>query len=168
MEEITRPVKKPSGCLNFLGWLLTVGSALFILGCILMIFGLEDSLDEKREEYAAAEKEYEAALEAYNADSVHLQAEYQRIQSQIEKAEEAGDSALVAELTDSLALYAEPEYQPRGAIGFNIGGAFFFFFAVLALVPLAAGIALIIYCRNRKLKYKRYSTLSAPFPSCQS
>ncbi|MBQ8152346.1 MAG: hypothetical protein IJ069_01525 [Prevotella sp.] len=156
MEQISRPVKKPSGCLNFFGWLLTIGSALFILMCILMTIGMEDSLDEKREEYAAAEKEYEEALEAYNADSVHLQAEYQRIQSQIEKADEAGDSALVAELTDSLVLYAEPEYHPRGAIGFNIGGVFFLFFAVLALVPLAAGIALIIYCRNRKLKYKRY------------
>ena len=156
MEEITQPVKKPSGCLNSFGWLLTIGSVLFILVCVFMIFGLEDSLDEKREEYSAAQQEYEAALEAYNADSLHLHAEYQRVLAQIESAEEEGDSALVAELTDSLALYAEPEYQPRGAIGFNIGGAFFFFFAVLALVPLAAGIAIIIYCRNRKFKYKRY------------
>ena len=156
MEEITQPVKKPSGCLNSFGWLLTIGSVLFILVCVFMIFGLEDSLDEKREEYSAAQQEYAAALEAYNADSLHLHAEYQRVLSQIESAEEEGDSALVAELTDSLALYAEPEYQPRGAVGFNIGGAFFFFFAVLALVPLAAGIAIIIYCRNRKLKYKRY------------
>ena len=156
MEQISRPVKKPSGCLNFFGWLLTVGSALFILLCILMTYGLEDSLDEKREEYAAAEKEYDEALEAYNADSVHLQTEYQRIQSLIEKADEEGDSALVAELTDSLTLYAEPEYHPRGAIGFNIGGAFLLFFAFLALIPLAVGIVIIINCHNRKRKYKRY------------
>lgn len=156
MEEILRPVKKPSGCLNVFGWLLTVICVLFIILCIAMIFEGERHLDELRAEYAASTEEYEAALEAYNADSLHLHAEYQRVLSQIESAEEEGDSALVAELTDSLALYAEPEYQPRGAIGFNIGGAFFLFFALCALVPLAAGIALIIYCRNRKLKYKRY------------
>lgn len=156
MEEITQPVKKPSGCLNSFGWLLTVICVLFIILCIAMIFEGERHLDELRAEYAASTEEYEEAMEAYNADSLHLQAEYQRIQLKIEKAEETGDSALVAELTDSLALYAEPEYHPRGAIGVNIGGAFFLFFALCALVPLAAGIALIIYCRNRKLKYKRY------------
>ncbi len=156
MEEITQPVKKPSGCLNSFGWLLTIGSVLFILFNILMIIEGEKHMDELRDEYSAAEQEYEEAMEAYNTDSVHLQAEYQRIQSLIEKADEAGDSTLVAELSDSLAKYAEPEFHSRGAIGFNIGGAFFLFFALCALVPLAAGIALIIYCRNRKLKYKRY------------
>lgn len=124
MEEILRPVKKPSGCLNVFGWLLTVICVLFIILCIAMIFEGERHLDELRAEYAASTEEYEEAMEAYNADSLHLQAEYQRIQLKIEKAEETGDSALVAELTDSLALYAEPEYHPRGAIGVNIGGAF--------------------------------------------
>ncbi len=156
MEQISRPVKKPSGCLNFFGWLLTIGSALFVILCVAMIFEGERRMDELRDEYAAAEKEYEEAMEAYNADSVHLQAEYQRIQSQIAKAEEAGDSALVVELTDSLALYEEPEYDSRGAIGFNIGGAFFLFFAFLALIPLAVGLVIIIYCHQRKRKYKRY------------
>ncbi len=156
MEEIAQPVKKPSGCLRFFGWLLTIGSVLFILFNILMIIEGEKHMDELRDEYSAAEQEYEEAMEAYNTDSVHLQAEYQRIQSLIEKADEAGDSTLVAELSDSLAKNAEPEFHSRGAIGFNIGGAFFLFFALCALVPLAAGIALIIYCRNRKLKYKRY------------
>ncbi len=156
MEEIAQPVKKPSGCLRFFGWLLTIGSVLFILFNILMIIEGEKHMDELRDEYSAAEQEYDEAMEAYNTDSVHLQAEYQRIQSLIEKADEAGDSTLVAELSDSLAKYAEPEFHSRGAIGFNIGGAFFLFFALCALVPLAAGIAIIIYCRNRKLKYKRY------------
>lgn len=125
MEEIAQPVKKPSGCLRFFGWLLTIGSVLFILFNILMIIEGEKHMDELRDEYSAAEQEYEEAMEAYNTDSVHLQAEYQRIQSLIEKADEAGDSTLVAELSDSLAKYAEPEFHSRGAIGFNIGGAFF-------------------------------------------
>lgn len=156
MEDIVQPVKKPSGCLKLFGWLLTIGSVLFILFNILMIVEGENHMDELRDEYSAAEKEYEEAMDAYNADSVHLQAEYQRIQSLIEKADEAGDSALVAELTDSLAKYAEPEFEPRGAIGFNIGGALFLFFALCALVPLAVGIVIIISCHNRKRKYKRY------------
>ena len=155
MEEIARPVKKPSGCLRFFGWLLTIGSVLFILFNILMIIEGEKHMDELRDEYSAAKEEYEKALEAYNADSVHLHAEFQRVQSLIEKADEAGDSALVVELTDSLTKYAEPEFHRRGAIGFNIGGAFFLFFAFVGFFLLLIGITILIYCYIRKRKYKR-------------
>lgn len=156
MQDIIRPVKKPSGCLNATGWVLTIGSLLFIILCVAMIFQGEEHMDELRAEHAASYEEYEKAMEAYHADSTHLQAEYQRIQAMIEKAEAAGDTITAMELSDSLAQYAEPEFAPRGAIGFNIGGAFFLFFALCALVPLALGIVIIIYCHNRKLKYKRY------------
>lgn len=156
MEEYVKPVKQPRGCLKALGWLLTVGSALFIVICIAMIFEGEKHMDELRAEYTASTKEYEEALEAYNADSVHMQAEYQRILEQIDKAEAAGDSITAMELTDSLKLYAEPQWRPRGAVGFNIGGAFFLFFALCALVPLLIGVFILIYCHNRKRKYKKY------------
>jgi len=156
MDEIVKPVKKPSGCLKIFGWLLTLGSVLFIVFCILMIIEGEKHMDKLRSEYSASAKEYEEALEAYNADSVHMQAEYQRIQKQIDKAEAAGDSVAAIELADSLKLYAEPEWNPRGAIGVNIGGAFFVFFALCALVPLIIGIFILIYCHHRQQKYKKY------------
>ncbi|MBQ6204581.1 MAG: hypothetical protein IJK46_10885 [Prevotella sp.] len=160
MEEYVKPVKKPRGCLKAFGWLLTVGSVLFIAICIAMIFEGEKHMDELRAEYSASTKEYEEALEAYNADSVHMQAEYHRILEQIDKAEAAGDSITAMELTDSLKLYAEPEWVPRGAIGFNIGGAFFLFFALCALVPLLIGIFILIYCHNRKRKYRKWVNLT--------
>lgn len=156
MEEYVKPVKQPRGCLKALGWLLTLGSVLFIVICIAMIFEGEKHMDELRAEYSASTKEYEEALEAYNADSVHMQAEYQRIQALIEKAEAAHDSVLVMELNDSLAQYDEPEWKPRGAIGVNIGAAFFVFFALCALIPLLIGFFILIYCHNRKRKYRKY------------
>lgn len=160
MEEFVKPVRKPSGCLKLFGWLLTVGSVLFIVLCISMIFEGEKHMDELRAEYSVSSKEYEEALAAYNADSVHMQAEYQHIQEQIGKAEAAGDSVRAMELTDSLKLYAEPQWEPRGAIGFNIGGAFFLFFALCALVPLLIGICILIYCHNRKRKYRMNKMLA--------
>ncbi len=159
MDETFRPVKKPSGCLSFLGWLLTIGSILFIALCVAMIFEGEEHMDELRAEHAASYEEYEKAMEAYNADSVHLQQEYQRIQSMIDKAEAAGDSALVQALNDSLSLYAEPEFHPRGAIGFNIAGAFFLFFALCACVPLLIGVILLFYYHRRKQKYKQQTKI---------
>ena len=156
MEEIIRPVKKPGGCLKGFGCLLTVGSVLFIIFCIAMIFEGERRLDELRAEYTASTKEYEEALEAYEADSAHLNAEYNRITTAIDEAQARGDSILVNALTDSLSLYAEPQFAPRGAIGVNIGGAFFVFFALCALVPLAIGIVILVYCRHRKRKYEQY------------
>ena len=84
--------EKPSGCLKTFGWLLAVGSVLFIVLCITMIIEGENYMDVLSAEYSASSKEYEEALEAYRADSVHMQAEFQRIQEQISKAETAGDS----------------------------------------------------------------------------
>ena len=156
MREFVKPVKKPSGCLKMFGWLLTVGSVLFIVFCIAMIIEGEKHMDELRAEYSASSKEYDEALEAYHADSVHMQAEYRRIQALIEKAEAAGDSIKTMELIDSLKLYAEPQWAPRGAIGVNIGGAFFVFFALCALVPLLIGVFILIYCHYRIRRYRKY------------
>lgn len=156
MEEIIRPVKKPGGCLKGLGCLLVVGSFLFIIFCIAMIFEGERHLDELRAEYTASTKEYQEALEAYEADSAHLNAEYNRIAAAIDEAQARGDSTLADALTDSLILYAEPQFAPRGAIGVNIGAAFFVFFALCALVPLIIGVVMLIYYRWRKRKYQRY------------
>lgn len=156
MEEIIRPVKKPGGCLKGLGCLLVVGSFLFIIFCIAMIFEGERHLDELRAEYTASTKEYQEALEAYEADSAHLNAEYNRIAAAIDEAQARGDSTLADALADSLILYAEPQFAPRGAIGVNIGAAFFVFFALCALVPLIIGVVMPIYYRWRKRKYQRY------------
>ena len=156
MEEYVKPVKQPRGCLKDFGWLLTVGSLLFIVICIAMIFEGEKHMNELRAEYSASTKEYEDALEVYRADSVHIQAEYQRLLEEIEKAEAAGDSVLAEELADSLTLYSEPLWEPRGVIGFNIAAAFFVFFALCALIPLLIGVIILIYCHHRNRKYKRY------------
>lgn len=156
MERNTQPIKKPSGCMGVFGGCLTLICLVVFLICVSMIFYTEDEMDNNRAEYAAAQAEYEESLEAYNADSAHLHAEYQRILAEIGKAEEAGDSVQVVALTDSLTKYEEPEYVARGAIGFNIGGAFFLFFAILTLIPLSIGAFILIYYRDRKRKYKRY------------
>lgn len=150
MKEIVRPAKKPSGCVKVLGYLLTIGSALFILFWVLMIFESEKKMDQNRAEYAAAEKEYREAMEVYEKDSVRFRAEFNRILALRDKAEKEGNTALAEVLTDSLTKYAEPDFVPRGAIGFNIGGAFFLFFALCGLIPLIIGILLLVYYRRRK------------------
>ena len=156
MQDIIRPVKKPSGCLNATGWVLTIGSLLFIILCIAMIIEGERHMDELRAEYTASTKEYEEKMEAYVADSAHLHAEYNRIAAAIEEAQSKGDSTLVEALTDSLKLYDEPLFERRGAIGVNIGAAFFVFFALCALVPLALGIVLLFLFWHRRRKYRQY------------
>ena len=156
MPDIVRPVKKPSGCLKGTGCLLTVISVLFIIFCIAMIFEGERHMDELRAEYTASTKEYEEKMEAYVADSAHLHAEYNRIAAAIEEAQSKGDSTLVEALTDSLKLYDEPLFERRGAIGVNIGAAFFVFFALCALVPLALGIVLLVLFWHRRRKYRQY------------
>ena len=160
MEEINRPVKKPGGCLKGFGCLLVIVSILFIAFNIAMIFEGEKRMDELRAEYTASTKEYEDAMAAYEADSAHLNAEYHRIAAAIDEAQARGDSALADALTDSLEQYAEPQFAPRGAIGVNIGAAFFVFFALCALVPLAIGIVILIYYRYRKRKYEQYEQYS--------
>ena len=156
MQDIIRPVKKPSGCLNATGWVLTIGSLLFILLCVAMIIEGEKHMDELRAEYTASTKEYEDKMEAYVADSAHLHAEYNRIAAAIEEAQSKGDSTLVEALTDSLKLYDEPLFERRGALGVNIGAAFFVFFALCALVPLALGIVLLVLFWHRRRKYRQY------------
>ena len=110
-------------------------------------------MDERRAEYAASSREYEEALAAYNADSVYNKAQYERILTQIAVAKQRRDSALIASLQDSLLAYAVPEFIPRGAIGFNIAGAFYVLFILILLIPLTIGILLLLYYRYKKRKY---------------
>ena len=105
---------------------------LLILFFVYLIFDSEKQLDKKRAEYAASEMEYQEALKAYQARN---------------------DTITVAALQDSLKRYSEPEWVPRGAIGFNIGGAFFLVFALAMLIPLAIGLLLLLYYRYRKRKW---------------
>ena len=152
-NEPIQPPKKPSGCWWMSGCLMTVVSVLLIILTIGLIFDSERHLDELRAEYAASNQEYEDAMAAYEADSTHLQAEYQRIQTEIEAAKLRNDSDAVMALEDSLLLYAEPEYHPRGAIGFNIAGAFYVLFIIILLIPLVIGIVLLLYYRYKNRKY---------------
>lgn len=154
-NEPIRPIKKPSGCLWWSGCLLTAISVCVILFAVYLIFDAERIMDERRAEYAASTKEYEEALMAYQTDSANLQAQYQRIQTAIEAAKRRNDTLQVAALEDSLRLYAEPEYNPRGAIGFNIAGAFYVVFILFMLIPLAIGIILLLVYRYKKRKLNR-------------
>ena len=153
MNAPIRPVKKPNGCWLFTGSLLSIVSALLIAFFVYMIFESEKQLDRKRAEYTASELEYQEALDAYEADSVNMKAQYQRIQAEIDAAQARNDSLAVASLQDSLKLYSEPEWAPRGAIGVNIGAAFFVLFALVMLIPLAIGLMLILVYRYRKRKW---------------
>ena len=92
-------------------------------------------------------------MQAYEADSVYMKAQYQRIQAEIDAAQARNDSLAVASLQDSLKLYSEPEWVPRGAIGVNIGAAFFVLFAVVMLIPLSIGLLLLLVYRHRKRKW---------------
>ena len=152
-NEPIQPSKKPNGCWWMSGCLMTVISVFLIIVTIALIFDSEKHLDELRAEYAAANQEYEDALMAYDADSTHLQAEYRRIQAEIEAAKLRNDSDAVMALEDSLLQYAEPEYHPRGAIGFNIAAAFYIVFIIILLIPLAIGIVLLLYYRYKNRKY---------------
>ena len=155
---VTSP-KKPSGCWWMSGCLITVISALMFAFFIYMIFDSEKTMDKHRAEYTASSKEYEEALEAYNADSVRLQAEYRRIEAEIDKAAACQDSVKVAALRDSLSKYAEPEWNPRGHIGVNIGAAFLLVFALVMLIPLGIGLILLIVYWYKRRKWKK-KTLS--------
>ena len=152
-NEPVRLPKKPSGCWLWSGCLLTLFSTILIVITIFLIFDSERHLDQRRAEYAASTKEYEEALMAYEADSTHLKAEYLRIEKEIAAASLRNDSDAVLALEDSLLLYAEPEYHPRGAIGFNIAAAFYVLFIVFLVFPLTIGVILLLYYRYKKNKY---------------
>ena len=153
MNDSIHPVKKPHGCWHHAGCLLTTISMLLIVFFVAMIFVSEDKMDKNRAEYAASTQEYEEALMAYEADSVNLKAQYQRISAEIDSAQARNDSMTVVALQDSLMLYSEPEFVPRGAVGFNIGGGFFLIFALFMLIPLGIGLLLLIFYRYRKRKW---------------
>ena len=126
---------------------------LLILFFVYLIFDSEKQLDKKRAEYAASEMEYQEAMKAYEADSVNLKVQYQRILAEIDAAQARNDTLAVAALQDSLKQYSEPEWVPRGAIGVNIGAAFYVFFILVMLIPLAIGLLLLLYYRYRKRKW---------------
>lgn len=146
-------MKKPSGCWWLSGCLITFISGALMLFFVIMIFSSEKKMDENRAEYSASMAEYEEAMKAYEADSANLNAQYQRIQAKIDSAMACSDSMRVAALEDSLSLYAEPEYTPRGAIGFNIASGFFLVFALIMLIPLAIGLLLLFIYSRKKHKY---------------
>ena len=154
MNDDIGNIKKPNGCWKHAGCLLTIVSTLLVVFCVYLIYDSEEELDRKRAEYAAYHKEYEEAMKAYEADSANLKVEYQRVQAKIDAARARNDSMTVAALEDSLKCYSEPEWVPRGAIGVNIGAAFFAVFALAMLVPLAVGIILLLYYRYRKRKWQ--------------
>ena len=95
-------------------------------------------MDENRAEYTASTAEYEEALWAYEADSVNLRAQYRRILAEIDASETRHDSVVVEALMDSLSLYDEPMWDPRGHIGFNIAGAFFVVFILIMALSYTA------------------------------
>ena len=124
-----------------------------------MIIYSEEKMDENRAEYTASTAEYEEALWAYEADSVNLRAQYRRILAEIDAAETRHDSVVVEALMDSLSLYDEPMWDPRGHIGFNIAGAFFVVFILFMLIPLGIGLVLLLYYRWKYRKWKRNNGL---------
>ena len=154
------PVKKPNGCWFHAGCLLTVASMLLIMFFVYLIFDSEKQMDRNRAEYTAYEREYQEAMKAYEADSVNMKAQYQRILARIDAAQARNDSLAVAVLQDSLKRYSEPEWMPRGALGVNIGAAFFVLFALVMLVPLVIGLLLLLYYRYRKRKWLSSSFFS--------
>lgn len=126
------------GCLTVSGIIMTVVGVLGVLLCLFIMYDSEKSLDRKRAEYSEWSKE----MMAYEEDSVKM-ARYAELDSLICEAELTGDSIIVAELKDSLALYAPP--PQRGVIGFNIGAAFLMIpLAVSAVIALIGIILLII------------------------
>ena len=154
MNEPIYTVKKPSGCLKWSGWLLTIVSALLIAFCVWLIFYSEEKMDENRAEYSAWQTEYDEAIKAYEADSVHRQTEYRRIQAEIEAAAARQDSTeTIKVLLDSLKYYDKPEYAPRGHIGFNIAAGFFVVLILFLLIPLSIGLFMLLYYW---LKYRRW------------
>ena len=101
-----------------------------------MIIYSEQEIDKSRQEFSDSQKEYQEALDAYEADSVHLMAEYQRIQAEIEAAEKRHEpSEKIEALQDSLKYYDKPEFHPRGHMGVNIGAAIFVLFILISLIP---------------------------------
>ena len=122
-----RPVKKPHGCWWLSGCLITSVSTLMIVFFVYMMVYSEQKMDENRAEYAAYSKEYDEEMAAFEADSVAYRELYHR---------------------------DRPEWNPRGAIGFNIAGGFFFFFALFMLIPLIIGVLLLVYYRHRYRKWR--------------
>lgn len=63
------------------------------------------------------------------------------------------EEAMKAYEADSVHFQA-PEWNPRGAIGDNIGGAFFLLFAIIMLVPFGIGLLMLIFYGYKKRKWR--------------
>jgi hypothetical protein len=122
---------------------------------IYIIFDSEKTMDKHRADYKASAEEYEEAMRAYEADSVRLRAEYRRIEAEIDRAAARQDSVKVAALRDSLSKYAEPEWNPRGHMGVNIGAAFFVVFAIVMLIPMTIGLILLLVYWYKRRKWRK-------------
>ena len=143
------------GCLGIFGVLLGLAGLLILVLSIFGMFASEQELDKKRDQYAA----YEQELEEYEADSLKV-ARYGEILLQMDEANENGDSLLMSELQDSLAYYAPPER--RGAIGFNIAGAFLMIPAVAGVVMMVLGLVIAVvfyYLWERERKRRRIDSV---------
>ena len=121
MNESIHREKKPGGCWKWTGCLLMTVSGLLIALLVAMIVYSEKEMDENRAEYAASMEEYEAEVKAYEADSALFVSQYGRT----------------------------PEFHQRGAIGVNIGGAFFLVFALILLIPFGIGLLMLLYYRRK-------------------
>ena len=123
------------GCLGIFGVLLGLAGLLILVLSIFGMFASEQELDKKRDQYAA----YEQELEEYEADSLKV--------------------ARYGEM-DSLAYYAPPER--RGAIGFNIAGAFLMIPAVAGVVMMVLGLVIAVvfyYLWERERKRRRIDSV---------
>ena len=136
--------KKTSGCLTIVGAVLGAAGLLVLLLCIFGMVASEEEMDRNRELYS----ESQAAIDAYYSDSL-MQTRHDEFNRQFAEAEAAGDSLRMAELQDSLDVYAPP--MQAGHIGFNIAGAFLMIPAVVAFVVMALGVVLLcVGLANRK------------------
>ena len=117
-------MKKPSGCWWMSGCLITVVSGLLIALSVAMIFESADQMDKNRAEYSASVAEYEEAMKTYEADSANLNAQYQRIQVELDSAMARNDSTQIAALEDSLSHYAGEDFNLcYNALPYQLTGA---------------------------------------------
>lgn len=129
--------RKSVGCLIVAGtWTAVIGFVILVVS-ILGIVWTEKEMDHNRELYAESRQE----LDAYYEDTLRV-ARYNEFSEQWDRANEAGDSALCAELFDSLDVYGPP--PSYGHIGFNIAGAFFLIPAIVGVAVLCIGLLLLL------------------------
>ena len=130
------------GCLGIGGGVLTIVGLLMVVFGAFLTYICVEGVDAKR-------VESDARWAEYVADSANINTQYRKFEQLQAEAFERGDSLVVAELEDSLAMYQEPATFHGGE---NIGAAFGIAFIVIGLIPLAIGIAMLVsvYISSRK------------------